>query len=317
MSLDIGPDRSLTPAVAQEQAPERPAAPVDPGLATLQHLTDGAVAAAYGPENAAVAGARLTELGHFDREQAVAVLRDTPEALGPVQDPAMAARLAEALPSIYQSTDIARPPVTAETLERDGVTYAVQGLDRVRDEQGATHLAGSSDRQAVAYVDRDRQWPYTIHIRAFHPDAKFMTGFRGDNRDFSTSLDVTSRIEQTIILGTGNGSGRVRPLQPTSDPSHHDSYPDFLNDRVAQPTGGVSHYTSVQNPYGNETEAFRTHFEGHNRLIPIQIDINVNGRFTVSEDLSEDKLYLTARFDGDNFPNTEAFITDRSGISVL
>lgn len=317
MSLDIGPDRTDRAGLSQEQSPAQPTPPIDPGLAALQRLTDGTVSRIYGPENAALAGARLEEIGHFDREQAAAVLRDAPEALGPVQNRATAMQLAEALPSIYASTDIARPPITTETLERDGVTYAVEGLDPVRDERGATHLVGESNEQAVTYLDRDRHWPYTIHIRAFHPDAEFMTGYRGDNRDFSTSLDVTSRIQQTIVLGAGTGTDRVRSLRPTSDPSHHDAYPGFMNDVAAQPTGGVTAYSSVQNPYGNETEIFRTHFEGHNRLIPISIDINVNARFTVSEDLPNGKLYVTARFDGDNFPNTEAFITDKSGRSVF
>lgn len=186
MSLDIGPDRSLTPALAQ--TPTQPVAPIERGLAGLEHVTRGAVAQVYGPENADVVGARLEELGQFDRGRAVETMRDRPEALGPAQNPAAAERLATALPEIYASTDIARPPITAESIERDGVTYAVQGLDRERDEQGATHLVGSSNEREVAYMDRDRQWPYTVHIRAFHPDAEFMTGYRGDNREFLRHL---------------------------------------------------------------------------------------------------------------------------------
>lgn len=72
----------------------------------------------------------------------------------------------------------------------------------------------------------------------------------------------------------------------------------------------------MQNPYGNETEIFRTRFQGHNALL-ILTDINVSGRFSISEDLEAGKLYVDARFHGDNFPNTESFITDRFGTSIF
>lgn len=317
MSLDIGPDRSLSPTIAQEHRPEQAASPIDPGIAALQQVTNAAVTQAYGRENADVAGARLEELGQFDRERAVEVVRDNPEALGPVQNPVAAERLAAALPSIYASTDIARPPITAETLERDGVTYAVQGLDRVRDEQGAPHLVGSSNEQAVAYLDREGHWPYTIHIRAFHPDAEFVTGYRGDNRKFSTSLEAgtTSRIHQVVNLDTGPDT--LTSPRPISDPSHHDWYPDRFNDRAAQPTGRAYNYDVQNNTFGNEIHSFSTEFAGHNALIDSSPDINVNGSFSITESIETGKLHISARVNGDHFPNTEAFIVDRFGTALF
>ena len=315
MSLDIGPDLPERPGLGQEQSQQKPAAaPVDPGLAALQQLTDGAVSQIYGSENAAVAGARLTELGHFDRDQASAVLRDNPEALGPVQDRALATQLAEALPSVYASTDIARPPITAETIERDGVTYAVQGLDRVRDEDGATRLVGRSNEPNVAYVDRERGFPYTFHVRAFHEDTSFY-GFSGDNRGFTTStaLGVTSRVQQTIVLDTRDDTLRQTSR---SDPTHGLGQTD-----TAVPESGVITGPNrvVNRGEAVETHTFGTYVQGANPITPAGLtpNIDVDGRFSVTEDLERGILHVDATFKGDNFPNTEAFVTDSRGESVF
>ncbi len=318
MSLDIGPDRPDRADLSQEQTLTRSAPPVDPGIAALQQLTNGAVSQIYGRENAGMAGARLEELGHFDREQAAEVLRDNPEALAPVQDRAVAAQLAEVLPSIYASTDIARPPVMAETLERDGVTYNIEGLQRVRDERGATHLVGASNEPSVAYLDRERGFPYTFHVRAFHPDASFGGGFDGDNRSFSTSLDVTSRIQQEVTLDTSTDGLTQRSW---SDESHNPYYPlisPWLPTRATETPESGTHSHRVQNSGADvEQHSFTSYVQGNNPLVPGSPNIDVDGHFTVTEDLARGRLHIRATFKGDNFPNTESFVTDRGGHAVF
>ncbi len=316
MSLDIGPDRSLALDVSRDQDATQTATSIDPGIAALQQVTNAAVTQAYGRENADVAGARLEELGQFDRERAVETVRDRPETLGPVQDPAAASRLAEALPVVYASTDIARPPVTAETLERDGVTYAVQGLDRVRDDQGTTRLVGQSNEQAVAYVDRERGFPYTFHVRAFHPDSTFGGGFDGDNRGFSTSLDVTSRIQQEITLNTSTDQISQRSWSDQSVYKDPTGLTDRALRRTAVPESGVSDYRLNNANEAVETHTFNTSVQGNNPLVPGSPNIDVDGRFTVTEDLARGQLRVQAQFNGDNFPNSESFVTDSRGVAV-
>lgn len=313
MSLDLAPDRTERAGLSQDQGPTQTAPTADPGLTALQRLTDGAVSQIYGRENAGLAGARLEELGQFDREQAATVLRETPEALAPVEgNRAVATQLADALPAVYASTDIARPPVTAETIERGGVTYAVEGLQRVRDERGATRLVGASNEPAVAYLDRERGFPYTFHVRAFHPDKSFY-GFDGDNRGFSTSLNVTSRVQQTITLDTSTD----RLTQSSSSSPTGDVF-----GRTGQATpesGFIGGDRVVNQGEAVETHSFDTYVQGSNPLTPAFAtpNIDVDGHFNVTEDLARGRLHIDAAFKGDNFPNSEAFVTDSQGTSVF
>ncbi len=316
MSLDIGLDRSLTQDVSRNQGVTQTVTRIDPGIAALQQVTNAAVTQAYGHANADVAGARLEELGQFDRERAVETVRDNPGALGPVQDRAAAARLAKALPVVYASVDIARPPITAGTLEHDGVMYAVQGLNRVRDESGATQLAARSNERAVAYLDRERGFPYTFHIRAFHPDASFggvpllVPDFTGDDRGFSTSLRVSSRVQQTIVLDT---SDDTLTTEDGSSPSHH----PWRESREADPTSSIDRRRVTVVDSEREGHVFDTQVQGSNPLVPGSPNIDVDGHFNVYEDLANGRLTIESRFTGDNFPNTEAFVTDNRGTSVF
>jgi hypothetical protein len=62
---------------------------------------------------------------------------------------------------------------------------------------------------------------------------------------------------------------------------------------------------------------FGTHSKGANPLVPGSPNIDVFSDFTITENKQAGILSISGSLKGDNFPSTEAFITDPSGQSVF
>ena len=159
----------------------------------------------------------------------------------------------------------------------------------------------------IRYIDPDGAIPYPITIRSFHPGKTFSLGFRGDDRGFSNRSSATARISHTVIADAGAGTLSYNADNTSSSRSHH---PVFGLD-VADPKG----YARTTSAEGN-TLSFETGYAGANPLIPSP-DINVAAGLSITEDLDAGFLTISGSVNGDDFPNTEAFITDPSGQSVF
>ncbi|WP_372472510.1 RHS repeat-associated core domain-containing protein [Capnocytophaga sp. ARDL2] len=198
---------------------------------------------------------------------------------------------------------------------RLSVFISVDPLAEVQPNKTPYHFVSNNP---VNFVDPDGRFPYPIVIRSFHPAASFGggkrglpptwngLGYSGDNRGFSLNSTASSRIHHRVVAdpqkGTVSYSGRGRG-GTYSDPSHH-------------PTQGVA--TDVPNGYigrvrsGNNSVSFETGYEGKNPLASGPISyIDVDAIISLSQ--NGDILNINAQVAGDNFPNTEAFITDPSG----
>ncbi|MFN8181799.1 MAG: RHS repeat-associated core domain-containing protein, partial [Bacteroidia bacterium] len=57
----------------------------------------------------------------------------------------------------------------------------------------------------ILNIDPDGAFPYTIHVRSFHPQASFGGGFMGDNRGFSNNPSASSRIGQHFTFDPSKG----------------------------------------------------------------------------------------------------------------
>jgi hypothetical protein len=76
-----------------------------------------------------------------------------------------------------------------------------------------------------------------LHTRSFHPDANFGAGglgFKGDNRGFSDSLGVTSRIYHFVTINLVSKSTTV---VCRSDPSENEAIPAILTQGARAATG--------------------------------------------------------------------------------
>ncbi len=170
----------------------------------------------------------------------------------------------------------------------------------------------------ISFFDPDGRWPYPIVIRSFHPAASFGggrkglpptwngKGYSGDNRGFSLNNNASSRIHHRVVAdpqeGTVTYAGRGKD-GTYSDPSHH-------------PTQGTA--TDIPDGYigrvrgGDNSVSFETGYSGTNPLASGPTPaIDVDAIIKLSQD--GDILNINAQVAGDNFPNTEAFITDPSG----
>ena len=153
---------------------------------------------------------------------------------------------------------------------------------------------------------------YPIHIRSFVPKDVFGGYFRGDGgtRGFTTSLSASARIHQRINFDTDKVTISA---QASSSPSQstlsHDS-------DTSVPSAYV--YVARMLRHGDSrTFHFRTHAYGQNPKVPTAVSpyLDVFSDFSITE--SDGLLSISGSLKGDNFPATEAFITDPSGQSVF
>jgi hypothetical protein len=169
----------------------------------------------------------------------------------------------------------------------------------------------------LLFVDPDGRWPYPVTFRSFHPIESFGKGrwfvpiglgrdFSGDNRGFSLLDGASSRITHRVVAdpqkGTVTYAGRGRN-GTFSDALHH---PYFGTD-TDTPDGYVGCIRTNHN-----SVSFETGYEGTNPLAygPTP-DIDVDARLSLVQ--VGDILNITGQVAGDNFPNTEGFITDPRG----
>lgn len=173
---------------------------------------------------------------------------------------------------------------------------------------------------------------FTVHARAFHPDTKFGLGglgFHGDNRGFSTGLDVTSRIRFQADIDF------MVPFSPqptvTSDPS---TAPWFLGgtreeytDAEVVPEGGGQLVAGPFSPEGLQTGNYQWNFRGINHAFTPSRDLNnivvpyldLSGTIAFAFDRDPDVLTLqiTSNLRGDGFPNSEVFILDANENALM
>ncbi|SFV33709.1 hypothetical protein [Thermoflavifilum thermophilum] len=165
----------------------------------------------------------------------------------------------------------------------------------------------------ILMFDPDGMWPHPIHIRSFVPFKTFGGGFGGDNRGYSLSLKVTSRLQHVFT---------VDPTARTFDAgnvwSNESSHP-ILGKGNATPNdrADIKNFTSSTDKNGNSTVSFTVDMAGSNPLtkrigIPTP-DIDVHTKFILTENEKAGTLKVNAVQTGDAFPSAETFIGDTKG----
>src|SRR5690606_12268629 len=57
----------------------------------------------------------------------------------------------------------------------------------------------------IIFIDLDGAFPYTFHVRSFHPDRYFGGGFIVDNRGFSNIPNSSARIAHQFTFDPSTG----------------------------------------------------------------------------------------------------------------
>ena len=98
----------------------------------------------------------------------------------------------------------------------------------------------------------------------------------------------------------------------TKDTWSNASFDDRGNTATATPRGHMSKMDKT-----GDKASFYTSYSANNPLVFGSPDIDVYAKFNVQEDKKNHLLNINMQAKGDDFPNTEAFITDASGQSVF
>ncbi len=171
----------------------------------------------------------------------------------------------------------------------------------------------------ILYVDVDGAFPYTFHIRAFAPPGSFsrpfQTGFHDDNRGFSTSMNVTSRIKQnfTVDPTARTFSGGT----PTSDPTFW-TVGNRTFSKTATDEGGISTPEFGKNSSGSATATLSSNFKGSNPFgYGAAPNIEVSSAISITENLKTNQVFVALDLSSKQFPATEGIIQDAAGNSVF
>jgi len=168
----------------------------------------------------------------------------------------------------------------------------------------------------ILFIDPDGQFPYTFHVRSFHPDRTFGGGFMGDNRGFSNNPSSSSRIAQRFTFDPSTGQ--------TSNKGFANNFSMHVIGLFAtKGMWGLGKDAPTETHYnvsgGNRSYKISTGYEGSNPLTPgfITPDIDVRSNFSITENLEKGILSIGVSIKGDDFPSTESFLTDQAGNSVF
>lgn len=167
----------------------------------------------------------------------------------------------------------------------------------------------------IIFLDPDGEYPITFHIRSFAPFDWFgpFYLFKGDDRGYSTSSTVTSRISQVTSYETTTMASSTIPYGSNSKTkygaeAHSDAeieYDESCGNRIYTHLSGDDDATIplVDWNYGNPTHD-----------IDVWTDIHVG--VTNNKDGSS-ILSLTGDIAGDGFPSSEAFVKDAKGTAIF
>jgi RHS repeat-associated protein len=160
----------------------------------------------------------------------------------------------------------------------------------------------------LRFIDVGGMIPYPITIRAFAPMKTFGGGFGGDNRGYTTN-NTTARVTQKLLFDTDKST---LSSQAWSSMSHH---PLFGEGR-AMPRQNLAFASSTEGD--SKWFGIRSDVASANPLTPSGTpDINIFSALSITENKKAGTLSIDGRLTGDNFPSTEAFISDPSGKSVF
>lgn len=165
----------------------------------------------------------------------------------------------------------------------------------------------------VKFIDKDGRIPYPITIRAFAPFNYFGGGFHGDGatRGYTTSSSATARVHQRINFDTDK---TTMTTSAWSSPTSHKYLPGSMTET---PSASFTGDFKISKNGNSKTFEFGTHTAGSNPMVSGAPPIDVFSDFSISENKKAGTLSISGKLTGDNFPSTEAFVSDPSGNNVF
>jgi hypothetical protein len=154
---------------------------------------------------------------------------------------------------------------------------------------------------------------YKTNIRSFAPPGSFTSyGFEDDNRGFSTSGSVTSRVKQSYTVVPDGINPALYDGAPTSDPTIKNG-----QSQTGTPRGHAQIISQNRTASANIARVY-TIYEGSNPFYdPFTPDIEVETRITFIENIQKNRLTLAVTANSKKFPALEIFVEDIYGTRVF
>jgi hypothetical protein len=169
-------------------------------------------------------------------------------------------------------------------------------------------------------IDTNGKFPWSIHIRSFIYTSTVGGGlYSGDGRGPSLSTnprEASSRVRLNFTLDYD--SGRVTSYSIKSDLSVFYGVPGVVGPLIKEGSPGVQ-FSDVETYH--RSKSVGVHYWGKDPIPGVVTpNLDVHANITIAESIRKDgtgTLFVGGTFTGDQFPSTEAFITDQSGNKVF
>lgn len=161
----------------------------------------------------------------------------------------------------------------------------------------------------VKFIDKDGLYPWPVSVRSFISASSAGGGlFYADNR--GASFSGTSRVYSNFTVDPTKGT--ISNPIPQSNATIFYGLGTTLPMMVDQSKPKAS---ITNTKFSEGSASFKFSHEGKDPITPqfLTPALDVHAGLTFNEDLKKGTLSVSGSFSGDQFPSTEAFITDQSG----
>lgn len=182
---------------------------------------------------------------------------------------------------------------------------------RARPRRTSVHSRPSTALQAIRDTPHARSpGDLEIRVRSFHFAREF-SGFHGDGRGFSTRPEDTSRVNSSVVVHEGDAGFDKDIAAGGFSNASRSVVPMPISEGV-----GLPHVDAALTEYARDHVRVQVHAAGANPLVLASPDADVHGDISMTR-LDAHRVQVDFRFEGDAFPNAEAFVRDHAGNAVF
>jgi RHS repeat-associated protein len=178
-----------------------------------------------------------------------------------------------------------------------------------------------SENHVTSHVELEGLEKVSINVRHFIPDRRAGAFFRGDNRGFTTSPNVTSRINHQVTVDTQtkeySASTASSPTKVYFGGTELKNHPSPMFNGAGVEKTAKPDVTDLSVTSDNKAINISSGYHASDPLAPGAPDIDFNNSFSILPDYANGFVTVSGTTSGDQYPAAESFVTDERGNSVF